>query len=83
MTIGQNCVPDLSDYFLSHQIHSEREGYDRGVQPGTRRHDSVVIVESAVEKNGCLVMLKVPEKAGRRERAGRNPERRRQPTQRH
>jgi hypothetical protein len=26
MTIGQNCVPDLSDYFFSHQIHSEREG---------------------------------------------------------
>ena len=37
----------------------------------------------AVEENDRVVMLKVPEKVGRREYAGRNPDRRRQPTRRH
>ena len=37
----------------------------------------------AVEENDRVAMLKVPEKVGRREYAGRNPERRRQPTRRH
>ena len=53
----------------------------RLVRVGAWAMGSCAIV--AVEENDRVVMLKVPEKVGRREYAGRNPERRRQPTRRH